>query len=1084
MALWSAADRLREAEVVFVPGVNEDLAATAVRGTQQIDNVPDPKFEGVFAAWYGKGPGVDRSIDALKHGNYGGAHPRGGVAVFYGDDHGGKSSTVAHHSEQGLASALIPSLYPADVGEIIRYGLLAYAMSRYSGSWVGVKLVNEVAEQTATVDLNRIGNAPLLPPTSDTPPEGLHIRRGYLPPVREEQIVEEFRLPLVRAFVRANSIDRIEIASARRRLGIVTAGKSFGDTARALGLLGLSETRAAEIGLSLYKVGCIWPLEPEGLMEFAAGHEVLFFVEEKSAFLETQAAHIVINEPERPVFIGKRDQDGRPLLSSTQQLDPFIVALAIAGQLDRLGIADAELRKAADRLRARALQAGDPSPMRRAPYFCSGCPHNRSTRVPAGSLSMTGIGCHAMVALARPAEALLPTHMGAEGLNWTGIAPFTGTKHIFQNMGDGTYYHSGLLAIRAAVASGVNITYKILYNDAVAMTGGQPVDGPISVAEIAHQVRHEGVRDVVVLSDNPEAHRENADMPDGVRIAHRDELDAIQRELRDVPGCSVLIYEQTCAAEKRRRRKRGQFPDPPKRLHIAAAVCEGCGDCSAQSTCMSLAPRPTELGMKRRIDQSSCNKDYSCNLGFCPSFITVDDPAPRKPSSGTDTPTRPPAAAPARLDGGSYNILVAGIGGTGVVTVAAILGMAAHIDGNAASLFDMTGLAQKNGAVFSHVRIARDPVELCAQRLSRGEADLLLAFDLVAALEPEAAGTLASDRTEAIVNDAVPPTVAFQFNAAALPTGGTLRARLEELSRRVGAADATRIATDILGDPVGANLFMVGMAAQRGLLPISIEAIEQAIRLNGKAVDFNLKALGLGRTYVEDPRAVEPDEADKDPIGADPLERIMEIRARHLTDYQCERLAVRYRALVERVRMSERAVSEGDALARTVAVNYAKLLAYKDEYEVARLLTDPSLLKELREEFGPGARFSYSLAPPVLNGELVNGRPRKRSFSLRRFRPVLRVLARLRHLRGTAFDPFGRSADRRMERDLIADYEALVATVLDELTFDRIDEAVAVLNHVEIVRGFGPVKNAAVEEYRRTLPSKVAAFRAPVLALR
>jgi indolepyruvate ferredoxin oxidoreductase len=1086
--LWSVGERLRNADVTFLPGVNEDLAATAVRGTQQIEFVPGARVGGVFAAWYGKGPGVDRSIDALKHGNYGGAHPKGGVTIFYGDDHGGKSSTVAHHSEQALASALIPSLYPADVEEVIHYGLLANAMSRYSGSWVAVKLVNEIAEQTVTIDVSIDKLELQLPEKPEEPPEGLYVRRGYVHPVREEQIVEEHRLPLIRAFVRANGIDRAEFLGDGRRLALVTAGKSYGDTRRALDLLGLSDTHAAKIGISLYKVGCIWPLEINGLRDFVRDHDVMFFIEEKAAFVEPQAAHAFANDKQRPLLIGKRDETGRSLLSNSLQLDPFIVALAIADRLALMGIDDVTVASAAERLRRFSNPSVDKGPpaIRRAPFFCSGCPHNRSTKIPSGSLSMTGIGCHAMVGLARPSEALPPTHMGAEGTNWVGLAPFTTAGHIFQNMGDGTYYHSGLMAIRAAIAAKVNITYKILYNDAVAMTGGQPVDGPISVAEIAQQVRHEGVAKIVVLSEKPEAYRGPNGLPAGVRVGHRDELDAVQRELRETPGCTVLIYEQTCAAEKRRRRKRGLYPDPPTRLHIAPSVCEGCGDCSVQSTCVSLQPWPTDLGVKRRIDQSSCNKDLSCIKGFCPSFITVHNPQPRKRvlAGGLDNLPNIALAQAVPLSKGGYNLMIAGIGGTGVVTVGAIIGMAAHLDGNAASLFDMTGLAQKNGAVFSHVRIGRTPGDLAAQKLTRGETDLLLAFDMVAAVEADVTATLADDRSKAVINSAVTPTVAFQFNAAAVPSGSALLSRLQRFTVEATIADATRLATSILGDSVGANLFMVGVAAQKGLLPVTTDAVERAIRLNGTAIDFNLRAFFLGRLFVADPARVEAlAPIAREVTVADNVSALIEHRVRHLTAYQNSRLAERYRAVVARVQRAESLLSESDILTRAVAVNLSKLLSYKDEYEVARLLTDKNLLKELRDEFGEGASFSYNLAPPVLNGGLDNGRPRKRSFKMGHFQPLLKVLAKIRGIRGTLFDPFGYTAERRAERALILEYEALVDTVLGELRADRLVEAATVLDHVGSVKGFGPVKDASLSEYRRTLPSLMAVFRAPELAV-
>ena len=1084
-ALWAAASHLAAADVTFVPGVNEDLAATAVRGTQQLNFVPNPRVEGVFAAWYGKGPGVDRSLDALKHGNYGGAHPKGGVLIVYGDDHGGKSSTVAHHSEQSMAAAAIPSLYPAEVGEVLQFGLLGYALSRYSGSWVGLKLVNEVAEQTATVDFSIEDLAPVLPPVVDLPPEGVHVRANSFMPLREEQIVREHRLPLVQRFVRANRIDRTQFRSAAPALALVAAGKSFTDTRQALSLLGLDDARAAAHGISLYKVGCIWPLEPQGIVAFAREHRTLLVVEEKASILEPQIAQLLVNLTERPRLIGKQDEEGAPLLPLAAQLEPARIALTILGRLERLGIADAEVRGAAERV-ALLLEGGSTATMapalRRAPYFCSGCPHSRSTRVPQGSLSMTGIGCHTMVGLVRPAEALLPTHMGGEGANWLGLAPFTNTPHIFQNMGDGTYYHSGLLAIRAAVASGANITFKILYNDAVAMTGGQPVDGPISVAEIAAQVLHEGVKCVVLLSDNPDAHRRTRATPQSVRIGHRDELEAVQLELRDTPGCTVLIYEQTCAAEKRRRRKRGLYPDPPKRLFIAPSVCEGCGDCSVQSTCVSLAPAPTDMGVKRRIDQASCNKDFSCLNGFCPSFITVSGAEPRKVK-----PTRLeaslfdklPAPIPRSLDSNGFAAMITGIGGTGVITVAAILGMAAHIDGHSASLFDMTGLAQKNGAVFSHVRIAPRQEDLRTQRVGRGEADVMLAFDVVAALADEARLTVKKGRTVALVNSNVTPTVAFQFNMNATIDGRLLTAQLEKAlgEEAMLVIDAVALASALLGNPIGANLLLVGFAIQRGLLPVGVAALEEAVRLNGAAVDLNLAAFRLGRVLAADParvRALLPPVAE--PLDPS-LDALVARRITHLTAYQDKALAGRYRSLVARVQRAEHELgTHSETLSRAVAENYARVLAYKDEYEVARLLTDPALSRELAATFANGARFRYNLAPPVLAGFTVRGRPRKWSIPHWLLFPVLRLLAHTKRLRGTVLDPFGHSRERRAERGLIRHYETLVEDALRVLRPDNLSAAAEILSLVSSVRGFGPVKQEARLAYLKTLEGRWQSF--------
>ncbi|MBV1686275.1 indolepyruvate ferredoxin oxidoreductase family protein [Novosphingobium sp. G106] len=1086
--LWSIGDRLAAANIRFQPGVNEDIAATAVRGTQQLDAVPNPRYDGVFAAWYGKGPGVDRSGDAFKHGNYVGAHRNGGVLVFYGDDHGGKSSTVAHQSEQAVAASLIPSLYPANVEEILRFGLLGIALSRFSGSWVGIKCVNEVAEQTATIDLDLDGFEIVVPERPADLPIGINIEQATYNPLREEQIVVEHRLPLVHAFVRANGIDRVVIDAPKRALGIVAAGKSYGDVRAALALLGLDEGAAAALGLSLYKVGCIWPLEPVGLIELAQGQDTLLVIEEKRSFLEQQIAATLVNIPGHPRIIGKADEDGAPLLSSIVQLDPSGLAIAIADRLDRLGLSNDAVRATRSRL-AGAGQAVA-APLRRSPYFCSGCPHNRSTRVPDGSVSMTGIGCHTMVNFVRPDVALLPTQMGGEGGNWIGLAPFTDTPHIFQNMGDGTYYHSGLLAIRAAVASGVNITYKILYNDAVAMTGGQPVDGPISVAEIARQVQDEGVKTIILLSDDPSRHEGNRELPAGVEIGHRDTLDDVQKRLREVSGCTVLIYEQTCAAEKRRRRKTGAFPNPPKRLFIAPSVCEGCGDCSVQSTCVSLVPMETEFGRKRAIDQSSCNKDYSCLNGFCPSFVTVYDAEPRKPKALTidEALFADLADAPRAMIGDAgYNVMITGIGGTGVVTVGALLGMAAHIEGLSMSLFDMTGLSQKNGAVYSHVRIAASHGAVHAQRLGRGEADLLLAFDLVAALGAEAAMTLSRVRTSAVVNGDVSPTLAFQFNRDFDPDTTLLTAQLRRAvdTDNFTGANASAIALAIMGDTIGANLFLLGVAAQGGKLPVGVEAIEQAVALNGVAVPFNIRAFRLGRLYAADPQAVLDMARGATPHQAphaDTVDEIIEHRAAHLTAYQNAALAQRYRDVMAQVRAVDAGIASGrDTLSRTVARTYAKLLAYKDEYEVARMLTDNRLRADIAKAFDDRARIAFNLAPPILGGGLVNGRPRKREFGSWILSP-LRVLARLRGLRGTAFDPFGYTAERRMERGLIADYTQLLSATLAALMPANYDRAVALLAAADEIRGYGPVKEQAVAAYRTKLVELDAAFRETPIA--
>ncbi|HYF57964.1 MAG TPA: indolepyruvate ferredoxin oxidoreductase family protein [Burkholderiaceae bacterium] len=1074
--LWKARPALEAAGIEFVPGVNEDLAATAVWGTQQLRIVADPTVEGVFAMWYGKGPGVDRSGDPIKHGNYTGTHPNGGVLAVFGDDHPGKSSTIAHHSEQAMAAHSVPVVYPSDVGEFVRFGLLGWAMSRYSGCWTAMKVVNETVEQTATTAFDLDALRIERPDASDlSPAEGVHFR-GVFAPLQDESILVRARLPRVHRFARANGLDRVSLG-ADARFGIVTAGKAHQDTMQALRYLGIDEARARELGVAVYKVGLIWPLEPQGLREFAAGKLELMFVEEKAAFTEPQAAAILYNDAARPRIVGKHDEAGRALLPQESLLEPIDVAIAIAERLRANGLADAalEARVAATRSYRSALLAVASPGVKRLPFFCSGCPHNTSTNVPDGSLALSGIGCHGMALWAKPGTTALGTQMGGEGLSWVGLSRFTRTPHVFQNLGDGTYFHSGLLAIRAAVASGANITYKILFNDAVAMTGGQPIDGPISPARIAHQVVHEGVARLVLVSDDPSRHEGGPALPAGTRVVHRDALDAVQRELREVPGCTVILYEQTCAAEKRRRRKRGRFADPDRRMFIHAGVCEGCGDCSTQSSCTSLQPVETPMGRKRRVDQSTCNKDFSCTKGFCPSFVSVSGVRPKRPRAvsldGMPSPPRPDVA-PLPADG--FGVMIAGIGGTGVITVGAVLAMAAHLERHAASAYDMTGLSQKNGAVYSHLRIAPQGSTIASQRLGLGEASVVLAFDMVAALGDESHRTLDGARSRFLGNERVQPTAALNFDPDDRVDTGLLARRVREKlgEDRVRWVDASGLATALCGDAMATNLFMVGTASQLGWLPVGPEAIERAVELNGVQVEMNRLAFALGRLWVHDRARVEAMlERPLAAVGPRPepaLDELVAHRVAHLTAWQDARWARRYAAAVERVRVAERAaVPDGDdALARAAARNLAKLMSYKDEYEVARLYADPSFVESLRAEFDGTPRLTFNLAPPLFaRRDPRTGRPEKREYGAWML-PVFRLLAPLRRLRGTALDPFGRTAERRMERELIGRYERDLEALLERLTPANHALAVEIASLPDAIRGYGPVKEASAARAR------------------
>ncbi len=977
----------------------------------------------------------------------------------------------------------MPVLYPASVQEFLDLGLHGFALSRAAGVWVGFKCVNETVESTATVAVDPQRVTVRAPEGAAAAAGSVHARLAF-DPLGDEVRLARVKLPLAQAYVRANGLDRVThgVAAGRGGLGIVAAGKSWLDVVGALDALGLDAARLAALGVGVYKPALIWPLEPEALAAFARGRRELLIVEEKAAFLEPQVAHALFNlaDGERPRLSGKRDPAGGALLAGDVALEPLGVARVLGSRLQALGLADAPLARrlaevdaqleAADRRRSRGVA--------RTPYFCSGCPHNTSTKVPDGSLALAGIGCHTM-ALYMNRSTLPPTQMGGEGMTWAGIAPFTAQRHAFQNLGDGTYFHSGLLAVRAAVAAGINLTYKILYNDAVAMTGGQAVEGHLSVAEITHQLLGERVQRIAVVTDDVAKYGPTPPFAAGVSVHDRRELDAVQRELREVPGVSAIIYDQVCAAEKRRRRKRGRLPDPARRVLINPLVCEGCGDCSNEANCVSILPLETEFGRKRTIDQSSCNKDFSCLNGFCPSFVTVEGGQLRKPQpTSIDAALLAGLPPPVAAAGGSARLLVTGIGGTGVVTVGAILGMAAHLEGKHASIYDMTGLAQKGGAVLSHVKIAADPESIAAPRVGLGEADLVLGCDLVVAASTEALRAIEPGRTRIALNTHLVPTAAFQLRPDLDFQGPQLIADIESAAgaERVARVDATGAALELLGDTLGANLFMVGFALQSGWLPLTLDSVERAIELNGAAVEFNRRALALGRLAAASPERLAGLRRTEAPaaVPAPPLEA----RAAFLADYQDSAYAARFRALVERVASAEsRAVPGATQLADAVTRGYFKLLAYKDEYEVARLYAGGAFARQLEDTFAGRYRLRFHLAPPSLSRAAAGEAPRKREFGGWML-PVFRLLARFKFLRGTAFDPFGRSAERRTERQLIAEYEALVETLLAGLAAERHALAVELASIPEQIRGFGHVKDRHVQAARLRQAELLARWQA------
>ena len=1095
-ALWAARRFVKKNHVRFQPAINEEMGATAVWGSQQLGLFAGAKYDGVFAMWYAKGPGVDRSGDALKHGNGAGSSRHGGVLLLAGDDHTCKSSTLAHQSEYAFIDAAIPVLNPSGVQEILDFGLYGWAMSRWSGCWVALKTVAETMDSSATVELDPERVKIVLPQDFEMPTGGLNIRWPD-PPLDQEYRLHKYKLDAARAFAGANGLDRIVIDSPRPRFGIVTTGKSYLDLRQALDDLGIDERLAAEIGLRLYKVGMSWPLEPEGVRRFAEGLEEILVVEEKRAVIEDQLKEQLYNwrADLRPRVLGKFDEDRNWILPSNGELTPATIARALGGRIARFH-ASPRIQERMARIEARERgQGGNVVPFLRTPYFCSGCPHNSSTKVPEGSRALAGIGCHYLAQFMDRQTATF-TQMGGEGVPWIGQAPFTETPHVFANIGDGTYTHSGIMAIRSAVAAKVNITYKLLFNDAVAMTGGQPLDGGLTVPAVTRQLAAEGVGPIVVVTDEPEKYSPTAGFAEGVAVRHRDDLDAAQRELRELKGVTAIVYDQTCAAEKRRRRKRGRFPDPPKRVFINDLVCEGCGDCSKTSNCVSVVPVETEFGRKRAIDQSSCNKDYSCVEGFCPSFVTVHGGGLKKrPAGDLGEDGLPPLPEPARPAlGEPYGVLVTGVGGTGVVTIGALLGMAAHLEGKGCTVLDMTGLAQKGGAVYSHVRIAEHPDRIHAVRIASGNARLLLGCDLVVSASPEALSKLEPGVSRAIVNSHEIITGDFTRNPdLAFPT--------EAMERSIAAAtgpdnseflDATWLATGLLGDAIASNLFMLGYAYQKGLVPLSAAAIERAIELNAVAVPFNQQAFRWGRRAAVDRALVEARAAPAAGVPAshrlsETLDEAIERRIAFLTGYQDSAYAARYAKQVQRVRKAEAAVLPGGtALTDAVARSLFKLMAYKDEYEVARLYAESDFLKRVAGQFEGPYELRFHLAPPILGQrDPKTGHLRKREFGPRML-VLFRLLAKLRRLRGTRFDIFAKSEERKTERRLIGEYESVIDEILARLSPDNHALAVELAALPRELRGFGHIKEAnraRVKAKEATLLARLrAAAPAPALA--
>ncbi|MEB2352095.1 MAG: indolepyruvate ferredoxin oxidoreductase family protein [Burkholderiaceae bacterium] len=1104
--LWRARAQLDAANVRFLPAINEELAATAVLGSQQVECDAQRTVAAAFGLWYGKGPGVDRAADALKHGHARGASPNGGVLVVAGDDHGCVSSSMAHQSDFTMISWRMPVLSPANIAELIEFGLYGWALSRWSGAWVGIKAISEVVESAATVDLDAlqthfdltgaagaagIAGAAGLAATLKADgaarearrTSGLHYRPDDVPSAAIEARMAQ-RLDAVREFARLQSIDRTICAPRDARLGIVTCGKAHYDLLEALRRIDIGLPDLERAGIRFYKVGLAYPIEPTRMREFARGLDEVLVVEEKGAVVEQQMRELLYNAPPgcRPVIVGKTGANGEPLLPEVGELRPSRVLPVLAEWLARHRPMLDRRDRVVEFVRP-PLPSNAADPVRRVPYFCSGCPHNTSTVVPTGSHALSGIGCHAMAMwMDRDTSGMI--QMGGEGVDWISHAQFTRVPHVFQNLGDGTYFHSGYLAIRQAVAAGTTLTYKILVNDAVAMTGGQPADGVATVDSIARQVRAEGVQRIAVVSDEPRRHAgREASFPPATSFHGRDALDAVQRELRATPGVTVLLYDQACAAEKRRRRKRGTLVDPPRRLFINEAVCDGCGDCAAKSNCLSVVPVETPLGRKRRIDQSSCNKDYRCADGFCPSFVSVTGGRLRRPAVTLD-PERlahalgaVPGIEPASWRG-PYDLLVTGVGGTGVVTVGAVIAMAAHLEGKHASVLDFMGFAQKGGSVLSHVRLAASADALNQARIDTQQADAVLACDAVVAASDDALQSVSHGRTRVVASRHVLPVAAQVTDPDAPLPVPALLAKLAAAAGdgRLSVCDAHTIAERALGDAMATNIVMLGFAWQQGVVPLSSAAIERALQLNGVAVEANLRAFRIGRLAAHDARALEAvlggaAQAANDATARDEqsLPELVDWLSAELTHYHGAGHATRLRRLVDAVAVAERALRPSGAppeLAATVARNYAKLLMVKDEYEVARLYSSPRFRRELEAQFEGDYALSVLLAPPLLARRGPDGLPRKMRFGRWIF-PVLRVLAAVRRVRGTPFDVFGYTHERRIERALPADYAATIEALLPRLDAERLALAVQLADVPSSIRGFGHVKLRNLREAKR-----------------
>jgi indolepyruvate ferredoxin oxidoreductase len=1073
-AMWHAKSYLDEHNIVFQPGINEDLAATAVWGSQQVNLFDGAKYDGVFSMWYGKGPGVDRSMDVIKHANAFGTAKYGGVLAIAGDDHASKSSTLPHQSEHMFIGASIPVLNPANVQEVLDLGVFGWELSRYCGSWVALKAITDNMDSAISADIDPQRVKIVIPESFELPQGGVHARLDDTPLAQEERL-NKYKIYAAREFARVNKINKVVLDSPKAKLGIITTGKAFLDVMQALEDLGIDEQKAHEIGLRVFKVGMSWPLEPVSTHAFADGLDEILVVEEKRSIIEDQLTGQLYNWPvdKRPVVIGEFDQAGNDFLPNLGELTPAMVARAIAARMS-LFYNDEQINKRLEfyNIKEQSLAKKRPK-IDRVPHYCSGCPHSSGTRIPEGSRALGGIGCHYMGTWQkgdRKAETF--SQMGGEGVAWIGQAPFTDTQHVFQNLGDGTYFHSGILAIRQSIAAKVNITYKILYNDAVAMTGGQSVDGNLTIPDIINQLKAEGIERIALVSEDPDKYPRKLAEELHISIDHRRRLLSVEDELRNLKGTTVLIYDQTCAAEKRRRRKKGLLPDPNTRIFINPEVCEGCGDCSIQSNCLSVMPLETELGRKRQIDQSACNKDFSCVNGFCPSFVSIVGASLRTNNNASSVTLKElPTPNLAPIEDRPWNILITGIGGTGVLTISALVSMAAHIEGKGCATMNQTGLAQKFGAVISHVRIGKTQDAINSVRIPAGDADLLLGCDLVVAASDEAIAKVNIERSYAIVNDFEAMTAEFVTNPDLdFPSDAMKQTLSEEVGpSKVTFINATDLATHLFGDSIASNVFLLGFAYQQGMIPVGQEALLEAIELNGVQISLNQKAFEWGRYAATDLNYVSKIAAVHSKFT--PLEGLQDIvddRYQRLVNYQDTSYAEHYKMALAVLMDADKQYPEREnELSIHAAKQLFRAMAYKDEYEVARLYSDENFLNAVSETFEGDFSIEFHLSPPLLAGhDPDHKRPKKYRLPGWIMKPVFKLLQHGKALRGSRFDIFGYSDERRQERNLISQYIEDMQWIAENLNTNNYSQAVQLLSAFASVRGYGPVKMKNIEQYQ------------------